>query len=68
MKKEINKLIRWLEKNNKAFLAYKLGYNNTAIIDGWIRTESIPSYQINKVLEIINNEGNSNEQQFSSAR
>lgn len=62
MKKEINQLIRWVEKNNKALLAYKLGYHNTAIIDGWIRTNSIPSYQIDRVLKIIEKEENSNEQ------
>ncbi len=53
MKREIKQLIRWLEKNNKAKLAYLLGYENTNAIDGWIRRESIPSYQVDKVLKIL---------------
>lgn len=56
MKKEIKELVGWLEKNNKAELAFRLGYHNTACIDGWIRTESIPSYQLDRVLKIIKGE------------
>lgn len=65
MKKEINELIRWLKKNNKAKLAYLLGYNNTQTIDGWIKTESIPSYQIDRVMKIITSKENQNEHEFS---
>ncbi len=54
MAKEIKALLKWLEKNNKAWLCAQLGYHNTSVIDGWIRTESIPSYQKNRVMEIIN--------------
>ena len=56
MAQEIKQLIRWLKNNNKARLAYLLGYENTNAIDGWIRRESIPSYQIDRVLKIINEE------------
>lgn len=67
MSREVKKLLRWVQNNNKAQLAYLLGYENTNVIDGWIRRESIPSYQIERVLKIIEKDPK-DEQQLSSAR
>lgn len=53
MTREIKLLKKYLDTHNKAELAFKLGYDNTAVIDGWIRTESIPSYQEERLMSII---------------
>lgn len=54
MIQELKQLKKWLEKNNKAWLAWKLDYDNTAVIDGWLRTRSIPRYQMDRLLVILN--------------
>lgn len=53
MTKEIKILKNYLNKYNKAELTFKLGYHNTTVIDGWIRTESIPSYQYDRLMVLI---------------
>lgn len=66
-KKEIKLLVRWLKNNNKATFTGILGYNDTQIIDNWIKRNSIPPYQLERVLQIINGEGNEDDKRISSA-
>ena len=61
MKNEVKLLKKFLEKNNKAELAFKLGYKNTSVIDGWIRTESIPSYQYDRLFNLMKEKENEHE-------
>lgn len=68
MGKEIKLLKKFLEKNNKAELAFKLGYDNTNVIDGWIRSLSIPKYQVDRLFNFIKERENETAERFSGTR
>lgn len=52
---EIRALEKWLEKegNGPAKLAYLLGYRSSSTISKWIKTNTIPRREREKVLDLI---------------
>lgn len=56
MEKEIKLIFNWLQKKSDVHVAYHLGYRNSSVIDQWRRTHKVPSYQIKRLLELIDNE------------
>jgi len=53
--KEIKALERWLkiEGNSTAKIAYLLGYRSSSTITKWIKNQTIPLREREKVLDII---------------
>jgi hypothetical protein len=60
--KLLNELKKWLKKsgNSEAKLAVALGYRDAAPIKQWVRRGRIPTYQQDRVTEIVT-KGESNE-------
>lgn len=54
--KTLKDLKAWLkvQGNTEAKLAVELGYRDAAAIKQWIRRGRIPSYQLDRVISIIN--------------
>ena len=53
-KPEVKELKEWLDKNSAVELAHKLGYKNTTtVVYSWVYRNNIPSWQLDRVLEII---------------
>lgn len=53
--KVLKSLVKWLkeEKNSKSLLASKLGYKSSTVVDQWIKRQSIPSYTIRTLADIL---------------
>lgn len=54
MKQEVKILQKWLHKNKASYMAWRLGYDHSTAITNWIHNDSIPGYQLDRVMEIIN--------------
>ena len=52
----LSKLKRWMKTNNPSYLAWRLGYRSTNVIENWISRKSIPSWIISQVVRIIEND------------
>lgn len=49
----IKHLKKWLRNNSGAYLAWKLGYKTTSVIENWLKRGSIPHWMEPHVWEII---------------
>lgn len=56
MKHVVKALKTWLETNSPAELAGFLGYRNSQVVTNWVHRQTIPFYQVRRVMEYINGE------------
>lgn len=60
----LDALVKWLKKdgNSVSKLAVNLGYKTSNTISNWLRRKSIPEWQRSRLLDLITNKEQMNEQ------
>ncbi len=62
--KILSKLEKWVDKNNPAYLCWKLGYRDTQVINNWLKRRHVPFYMVNNLLGVLNEQGSNNSGEY----